>query len=368
MGQFDRTYYGNTTDVELAKKQGLQGQFHDISSYSDQAKYDALYNAYKNNSNPVILGGAVAKGGVDNNIYTRLTQQGANVQRISGADRNQTLDSFRKYAMDINRQSGEYNVNQLYDKQRQARINELKTHQQKAVGQINQQKTATGQQFQTARNQTDVVNHQNVQKLRELMAANGLTATGENVSANVAMNNERQNSLNTLNTQEQKQMNEYNQRIADIQDPSQEQAITNALEAERARALIDERNRMDSMNYQRQRDFVEDDRYVEQRNYQQGRDLVADQRYQNEFNYRKSRDAIGDQQTSAGLAFEKQKFASETAWRSYVYNNMSASEKAQLAWNKQQFGDEMAWRIEESNRADKLARDEMSYNAGFQAP
>lgn len=82
------------------------------------------------------------------------------------------------------------------------------------------------------------------------------------------------------------------------------------------------------------------------------------------FAYQQYLDKLKDQRAQEALAWEKQQFATEQAWREYVYNHMSAAEKAQLEWNKQQFGEEMAWKIEEANRADKLARDKMEFEAG----
>jgi hypothetical protein len=117
--------------------------------------------------------------------------------------------------------------------------------------------------------------------------------------------------------------------------------------------------------YQLGRDQEMDKRYWDERAYQRERDLVGDDRWRQEFEYQKYLDKLQDQRAQEALAWEKSKFASEQAWRQYVYNNMSASERAELEWRKQQFGEEMAWRIEEANRADKLARDRMEFEAGL---
>ncbi|MFE8704137.1 hypothetical protein ACFYKX_26575 [Cytobacillus sp. FJAT-54145] len=283
-------------------------------------------------------------------------------------------------------QQFESRINDMYNQQRQAQLAQLRAQRDKAIGQINQQKAEVAPQYQGMRNQTDAMNLQNVQKLREVMANAGLTASGENVSANVAMNNERVNSINSLNLQEQQTMNDFNRRITDLNNPADENALMAQLEAERARALLDLGMRADEIGYSRSRDSEMDSRYYDERDYsrgrdsiqdgrwnqqwdyQKGRDAIEDARWREQFEYGKYRDTISDQQRSEAIQFEKQKFASETAWRQHVYNNMSASEKAQMEWNKQQFGEEMAWRIEENNRADKLARDRMEYDAGFQTP
>lgn len=123
--------------------------------------------------------------------------------------------------------------------------------------------------------------------------------------------------------------------------------------------------------YQKARDAVSDNQWSKQFEYTKQRDGVGDKRYNDQFNYQKYRDTIADNQNRQALQFEKEKFKSETEWRAYVYKNMSASEKAQMDLNRQQFGEEMAWKIEESNRSDKLSRDQMEFTAGqagFQEP
>lgn len=291
-------------------------------------------------------------------------------------------------------------LNNMYDQQKQARLSQLRSSRDKAIGQINQQKAEVAPQYQGMRNQADVVNAQNVKRLRELMAANGLQASGENVSANAAMNNERVNSINSLNLQEQQTLNDFNRRITDLNNPDEENALMAALEADRSKALFDAYNRANDVGYGRYRDSVMDGRYADETTYNRGRDAVMDGRYNNEWDYKvgqdqwqrdyqtgrdkiedsrwnqqwdyqKYRDAINDKQNADAIAWEKSKFASENAWRQYVYDNMSAGEKAQMEWNKQQFGEDMAWKIEESNRSDKLTRDGWEYQAGsqgFQAP
>ncbi|MET3699510.1 hypothetical protein SAMN05877753_111148 [Bacillus oleivorans] len=270
-------------------------------------------------------------------------------------------------------------INAMFDQQKQARLAELQAQRDRATGMINQQKAEVKPAYQGLRNQTDTVNLQGVQKLREAMADAGLTSSGENVSGQVSLANQRQNSLNSLNLQEQQQLNDLDRRIADINNPAEAQALINQLEAQRAEALLNLGMQAEQMDYTRGRDQVMDNRWQtqfdlgrnqwqQQYDYQLGRDRVEDARWREQWEYGKQRDTISDQQRNAALQWEKQQFQTEQAWRQYVYNNMSASEKAQLEWNREMFGDEMAWRMEESNRADRLARDRMEFEAGFQQP
>jgi hypothetical protein len=87
-----------------------------------------------------------------------------------------------------------------------------------------------------------VVSAQNVQKLRELMAANGLNASGENVTAQASANSDRQNSINSLNLQQQSAVRDINNQINDVNNPAKQQAVVASIESERAKALLDAKN------------------------------------------------------------------------------------------------------------------------------
>lgn len=262
-------------------------------------------------------------------------------------------------ATDMFNKQQEY-LNNMFNQQREAQLAALRGQKEKAIGEINQQKSQVAPQYQQMRNQTDATNLQNVQKLREVMAANGLNSTGENVTANVALNNERVNSLNQLNLQEQQTVDDLNRRISDLNNPAEEQALIAALEAERSRTLYDAYNNSQQMGYQ------------------QLRDRIADNRYQQEFDYNKSRDERNfDYQKGLddrNFEYQKQINAQEKAWREYTYNNMSASEKAQMELNKQQFGEDMAWRMYQMQYQGELQRSqsqaELDFynNSGFLTP
>ena len=129
-------------------------------------------------------------------------------------------------------------VNKLYDQQKQSQFDALKAQRNTAIAGINQQKADTQHSYYDQRNAADAVNLQNAQKLREIMGANGLLASGENITATARLNADRQGSLNALNMQEQSKMNDYANQINSINDPSKDQAITNQIEAARTQALL----------------------------------------------------------------------------------------------------------------------------------
>lgn len=219
-------------------------------------------------------------------------------------------------------------INNMYNQQREAQLGQLRAQRDKAVGQINQQKSQVVPAYQTARNQTDAVNLQNVNRLREAMASAGLTASGENVTAQVAQNNQRQSNLNSLNLQERQTIEDFDRRIADLNDPTQENAMMAALEAERSRALLDLGMRADEIGYSRGRDALADQRYDTEWNYQVGRDKVADSRYDTEWNYQVGRDKVADTRYDQQWENQLEQQKLDEQWRQKEWNELSPAEKA----------------------------------------
>lgn len=293
-------------------------------------------------------------------------------------------------------------VNNIYEQQKQAQLAQLYASRDKAVGQLNQQKAELAPQYQSQRNQADVTNAQNVQKLRELMANSGLTSSGENVSATVGLQNARQNALNSLNLQEQQANNDINRQISDLNNPANEQALTAALEAQKSQALYDAWNKSSDRAYQVGRDTVADNQW------QQSFDTSKNQ-WQQQFDYGKTQDSIQNamneanltgkyngkntlaytqmvadltgkyngkdtfaaQQANAQMAWQKSQFKSQQEWQKYVFNHMSASDKAQLEWAKKQFGESQAYEYFalksnlESQKAMNNAQINAYNNSGF---
>lgn len=258
-------------------------------------------------------------------------------------------------------------LNAIYDQQRQAQVLQYTGQRNKAIGEINQQKAELAPAYADKRNQADVVNAQNVQRLRELMAANGISGSGENVTSQTALGAARQGALSQLNLQEQQQRNDYDRRIADLNDPTELHAMMLALEADRMRSTADAQRYANEQSYQRERDAIADGWRQNQWNYQAGRDSIGDQRYNQQFGYQQQRDQVGDRQWQQQFNQSnnqwqqqfnqnnsqwqqqfnqsQQQYADERAWRQYTYNNMSAAERARMDQAASQFGEEMAWRM-----------------------
>lgn len=196
-------------------------------------------------------------------------------------------------------------VNSIYNNQTASRTAQFNAERDKAMGLVNQQKAKVAPQYAGMRNQADVVNAQNVSKLREMMAANGISASGENVTANVGLQSARQGALSQLNLQEQETNNDFDRQITDINNPERLNAMISELEAQRSMALMQAGNRADDVGYGRSRDSLMDGRYADetqygreqdtkQWDYQTNRDAIGDGRYNKEWDYQVGRDGIGD--------------------------------------------------------------------------
>jgi hypothetical protein len=146
-------------------------------------------------------------------------------------------------------------INQMYDAQRNGQLNTLKAQRDKAIGGFNQQKKDLTPQYANQRNQADVTNAQSVTRLRELMAANGINMSGENVTAQANMNSARQNSFNDINNNENQAMGAIDKQIANENDPSREQSINDAIATERSKSLNDAFTQSQQQAYQQQVDW-----------------------------------------------------------------------------------------------------------------
>jgi hypothetical protein len=147
-------------------------------------------------------------------------------------------------------------IDDMYNQQRNSQLAEYDSSRNTAINQINAQKTQTNQQFYDSRNQADVVNFQNRKALQEMMAAQGLNRSGENISANVGLQAARQNTLGGLNRDEQNILGGLNSKLTEINDPTRRNSIISAIEAQRSQALAEAMQRAIDMAEQ-QRQFNE---------------------------------------------------------------------------------------------------------------
>jgi hypothetical protein len=182
------------------------------------------------------------------------SQIGDNLYADSSGKQFNIVKGYRQYVQSpFDTQKSK--LNEVYDLQRKNQLDLLKQQREKAIGGYNQQKKDLEPVYQGQRNQADVVNNQNVQKLRELMAANGINASGENITGQSNLAAARQTALNDINNNENQAIGEINRQIADVNDPSRDQEIINAIEAERARSLTDAYTQYQQDLYNRQIDW-----------------------------------------------------------------------------------------------------------------
>lgn len=185
-----------------------------------------------------------------------------------------------------------------------------------ATNKLNTQKSQAGGQYQALRNNASVQANQNTEKLKEIMAAQGLFNSGTNITGQLQVDTNRQNAMNTINTDEQN----YNQNVGDqltalarekasqIAKIDQQIAAANSSSsASELTALADLSSQKTKMTMDLQNIVNQMTQFQQQMDYQKTRDTQNDVWKQKTFdqdkanadrayNYQTSRDAIADNQ------------------------------------------------------------------------
>lgn len=281
-----------------------------------------FYKKYQDNINSLAKAQNVDLGVAQNMFLSNVTGG----QKFDGAgqynsqmttDANNYLNSLKQTAGTFQQQA-DNKVNSIYDAQQNALMARLQSERDKATGQINQNKAEIKPMYANKRNQADVVNMQNVQRLREAMANAGLTGSGENVTAQVGLAGQRQSSLNNLNLQEQQEYNDMNRRLADLYNPNDVVALQQAIEAEKARGLLDSFYKSDDRNF-RNAEF----------DYRKLRDSVGDSQWQKTFDMNNTQwqQQFEENVRQFGLQYALQKLSEQNSnslgWANYNQRNES---------------------------------------------
>lgn len=110
------TYFGNGTDIGLARQTGLTGNFVDTTGMT-QDQFLAAAAKYGNAS---VLGGNLAQGGISDEWFN-LANQGGGMQRLAGANRTETQEAFSNawQKQQENAAKSEYDRTQAQNKQQQ---------------------------------------------------------------------------------------------------------------------------------------------------------------------------------------------------------------------------------------------------------
>lgn len=147
-------------------------------------------------------------------------------------------------------------INNLYGAQQKQQLGALKQQQQTALAGLNQQQKVSDQGFYAQRNQADVTNAQNVQRMREVMAQNGLNTSGENITATAGLNAQRQAAFNDINQKQSDANAQFNQQRASINDPQHAQDIIDQINAQKSQALLNAWNAYNTRLDQQHQQYV----------------------------------------------------------------------------------------------------------------
>lgn len=142
------------------------------------------------------------------------------------------------------------------------------------------------QEHDKYRNQASVNAARNSMALREQMAAQGLFNSGDNITSNMQIQNQRSADINAANLSE-------SNAIAKMQQEKYRQM--QELQMSRQDALRDAYGKSKEWDYRDSRDKLADERYQNEWNYNTGRDKLEDERWQKQWDYNVGRDNLTDQ-------------------------------------------------------------------------
>lgn len=194
------------------------------------------------------------------------------------------------------------------------------------------------------------------QRYMQLLQQQTNTGMNAGIAAdqNLRLDMNRQNQLAQYMTQNQLQRDQLMQQLAGL--GVEAQAKAEQLYQDRLQKAFENTTKLDELRNANLGNLMDYDQAMRQLDFERYKwnTMSAEQRAQNQLAW-------------AQLQWAKQQFATEQQWRQYVYNHMSASERAQLDWMKQQFGDEMAWKIAEANMTNQLEWAKLQSGLGWSA-
>lgn len=220
-----------------------------IDTYSD-AKWDDKTRTITAGGKTLIEGRDFSINPSDNRAYF-----------VGGATTEQRpdelVDKVPKYDPEENYDKYKSTIDKMYDTQRKAQLAQLYASRDKAVGELGQQRSKVEPTYTNMKNQADVTNFQAARKLKEVMAAQGLANSGNNVTGQVALDAARQQTLGNMNLQQQQELADIDRRTADLYNPADENALVAAIEAQRSQALMNAMIRAEDVAYKQQQDAIQ---------------------------------------------------------------------------------------------------------------
>lgn len=384
-------YYGNAVDIGNARNAGLQGDFYNVAGLDPSYVAEVIANG------GVVLGGPNAA--VNNNIYQQAAQHGADLQRIAGDNRQETLNKLERYKAQQMAQNpidmSQYKTDSAtiqdlmskygfdYSHDYAKRIAEAEAQAKRDAANEKKQQAENGLQNEAAgldrsyflkglqqdQQQTNSGLNAGIaadQNLRLAMARQAAMAGAyDQANQQKAVANDALGRIKQEKIAQTEQL--YNQRLQQAFDQIQSiNKFNQTGNLARLQAALAERGQNVDLfqnltnNQQQASQFAQqmgmDEKQFNNLSAAQKAQLAEDARQFNLAN------ALNHDQLALAkkkLDEQKRQYDSETAWRKHEYNNMSAYQKAQLNQNSVQFGKNMAWQMYEMQQQMNY------YNAGF---
>lgn len=184
------------------------------------------------------------------------------------------------------------NIEDTYANRLAAELQKIREARDTALQGYNLQETAATQGAYDARNQSDVVNMQGAQAMKETMANAGLTTDGQNLTLQAGQNAARLGDLGLINRQETTAKTNIAEQRAGLQNNAagNELALQQQIDSDKAAALLDLQKYGDTRNFD-----------VDQANYGRYRDDVSQQFAQDQFDYGQYQDDVQNQAQYGGV-------------------------------------------------------------------
>jgi hypothetical protein len=384
MQQQPRTFYGNASDIALARASGLQGNFIDISTYGQDSIIKDIQHSFKTGGNPMVLGGAGATKGISDQLLALINQNGTKVGRIGGKDRYEVQENLKRYMTEqdtkipdwdklriegatIDDIARKYGIDYSRDYAKRQAEAEAQARRDAVDSQKRQNSTSKEEMLAMIENNLKGA----TQSLDQNYFLEGLNQSQEQVNnglnAGIAADQNLRLAMNRQGEMADIQrdaslgrMQEQNRFTNKELDLLAEMGLINKESLAREDSIYNERLQQgleNAMNLtQMERDQL--NQMIQQRMGQRGQDLdrqtALDQMIQDQKQFdtrlkEEGRQFDLDQNNRMSQAYqqlqeEKRQFNDEAAWRKHTFNNMSAQERAQFNIEKQKWGEELAWR------------------------
>lgn len=392
------TFYGGANDIALAKANGMQGNFIDISTYGQDSIVKDLQHAWSTGANPYVLGGAGATRGISDEILSRVNQNGVNIARIGGKDRYEVQENLKNFynqqaqaPLDFSQLRTEqasiediakkYGIDFSRDYAKRQAEAEAQAKRIAVEAQQRQNATSKQENLQSINNSVRDAS-QGIDRsyfLQGLQQAQNQTNSGLNAGIaadqNLRLTMAQQAELAPVYRDAALARSQENNRFTNEElDLLAQMGLINTESLAREESLYSDRlwKGMESAMQLTEAERAQNNNFAQWMLSQRGQNLDNIQAYNqlqensrqfdanldwNKYQYANMSAAERSQSqlAYAQLAQEKAQFASEDAWRRYTYNNMSASDKAQLDRDIKQFGETMAWNKYELEYSSKMS-------------